>query len=119
MVKFLANENVPAEAVDAARKAGHDVAWVSEVVPGAADEAVLSFALSEGRVLVTFDKDFGKLAFGSGRKASCGIILLRPRLRSPSHLSQFLINVLSQQIDWSGRFSVAQEDRLRVVPLPE
>lgn len=119
MAKFLANENVPAEAIDAARKAGHDVAWVREVMPGATDEAVLRFSLYEGRVLVTFDKNFGKMAFGSGQKVSCGVILLRPRLRSPGHLSQFLTNVISQQVDWSGRFSVAQENRLRVLPLPK
>jgi hypothetical protein len=30
MPKFLADENVPVEAVEAARKAGHDLAWIKE-----------------------------------------------------------------------------------------
>jgi len=63
MPKFLANENVPGEVVEAARQAGHDVAWIVERSPGAGDDAVLATALAESRVLVTFDKDFGEMAF--------------------------------------------------------
>lgn len=87
MGKFLANENVPSIAVEAARLAGHDLCWIAESSPGADDEAVLVQSIAEGRVLLTFDKDFGKLAFRLGRQASCGIILLRPRLRSPEYLA--------------------------------
>lgn len=117
MAKFLANENVPAAAVKAARSAGHDLAWIAEIIPGALDEDVLALALSEGRILVTFDKGFGKLAYATGHKGTCGIILLRPRLRSPEYLSRFITNVLSQTIDWTGHFSVVQEQRVRSVPL--
>ena len=70
MAAFLANENVPGDAVAAARKAGHDVTWIKEVLPGASDEAVLDRSVAEHRVLVTFDKDFGELAFRRGRAAS-------------------------------------------------
>lgn len=118
MAKFLANENVPAEAVEAARYAGFDMAWVHECQPGANDESVIALALSQSRVLVTFDKDFGQLVFHKGYAGSCGIILCRPRLRSPAYLAEFLTAVLAESIDWRGHFSVAQEGRLRVVPLP-
>ena len=33
-MRLLANENFPAEAVDALRSAGHDVAWVRTDAPG-------------------------------------------------------------------------------------
>jgi len=115
---FLANENVPAEAVEAARHAGFDVAWIHERAPGADDEAVLALALSESRVLVTFDKDFGQLAFHKGKSATSGIILCRPRLRSPGYLAEFLVAVLGESIDWPRHFAVAQKGRIRVVPLP-
>jgi predicted nuclease of predicted toxin-antitoxin system len=118
MAQFLANENVPAAAVAAARSAGHDLAWIAEIIPGADDEDVLALSFSESRILVTFDKDFGKLAYATGRKGTCGVILLRPRLRSPDYLSRFINNVLSQTIDWTGHFSVVQENRVRSVPLP-
>jgi hypothetical protein len=34
MPKFLANENVPGEVVEAVRRAGHDLAWIAEVFDG-------------------------------------------------------------------------------------
>jgi predicted nuclease of predicted toxin-antitoxin system len=80
---------------------------------------VLALSLSEGRVLLTFDKDFGEAAFRLGRKATAGVILLRPRLRSPEQVSKFLIDVRSQQIDWEGHFSVVKEHHVRVVELPK
>jgi len=118
MAAFLANENVPGDAVAAARKAGHDVTWIKEVLPGASDEAVLDRSVAEHRVLVTFDKDFGELAFRRGRAASCGVILMRPRLRSPQYMASFVLEVLAQPVAWAGHFSVAREGKLRVLPLP-
>jgi predicted nuclease of predicted toxin-antitoxin system len=117
MAKFLANENVPGEVVEAARQAGYDLAWVAESAPGSDDDGVLAAALAEGRILLTFDKDFGEMAFRQGKIATCGVLLLRPRMRSPSFLVQFLLGVLGQSVAWEGNFSVAQEGKLRVVPL--
>ncbi len=119
MPRFLANENVPGEVVVAARQAGHDMAWIVELSPGAGDDAVLATALAEGRVLVTFDKDFGEMAFRQGKPATCGVILLRPRLRSPDHVTRFAVGVPGQAMAWEANFSVAEEGKLRVVPLPE
>lgn len=118
MAKFLANENVPGEVVETARQAGHDLAWIAESSPGAEDDKVLATALAEERVLLTFDKDFGEMAFREGKASTCGVILLRPRVRSPSYLAQFMLGVLAQDVEWEGSFSVAQEGKLRVVPLP-
>jgi predicted nuclease of predicted toxin-antitoxin system len=119
MSKFLANENVPAEAVELARQGGIDLAWIKEITPGADDDRVLALSLTEDRVLVTLDKDFGEMAFHQGKQSSCVVILLRPRLRSPTHLAPFLVGVLNQTITWEGDLSVAREGRLRVVALPE
>jgi predicted nuclease of predicted toxin-antitoxin system len=118
MAKFLANENVPGEVVEAARLAGHEMAWIAELSAGADDDTVLATSLAEGRVLVTFDKDFGELAFRQGKDASCGVILLRPRLHDPDYVVRFTLTVLAQQVTWEGQFCVAQEGKLRVVPLP-
>ena len=115
MVRFLANENVSRMAIKAARSAGLDVAWVCELSPGATDNQVLAMALAEDRVLVAFDKDFGEMAFRQGLKATCGVVLLRPRLHSP----KFVLTVLSQPTEWIGHFCVATEGRLRTIPLPE
>jgi predicted nuclease of predicted toxin-antitoxin system len=109
---------VPGEVVQAARQAGHDLAWVAELSPGAQDDAVLARALAESRVLVTFDRDFGEMAFRQGKSATCGVILFRPRVRSPDYVAQFVVGVLAQTVAWEGNFSVAQEGKLRVFALP-
>jgi len=118
MPAFLANENVPADAVRAAQAAGIDLVWVGDTTPGATDDVVLAAAGATGRVLVTFDKDFGEMVFNLGRTASPGVILLRPRLRSPALVARFAVAVLTQPITWEGNFSVAREGQLRVIPLP-
>jgi len=98
MAKFLANENVPGDVVQAARNAGHDLAWIAELSPGADDNAVLDHSMAEGRVLLTFDKDFGEMAFRLGKSATCGVILLRPQVPSANYLIQFVLAVLGQTI---------------------
>ena len=118
MRRFLANENVPAAALASARQAGIEIASIQEDAHGIADDAVLQRAQAAGQVLVTFDKDFGELAFRAGKGATQGVILLRPRLRSPDFLAAFLVKVLQQPIQWEGHFAVADESQIRVVPLP-
>jgi len=119
MPKYLANENVPAQVIEAARQAGHDLAWIVELSPGADDDAVLAAALAESRVLLTLDKDFGEMAFRQGKSATCGVILFRLRVRSPAYVARFVLNVLAQEAKWEGSYSVAQEGKLRIVPLGE
>lgn len=80
MAKFLADENVPSVVVEALRRAGVDIVWVRDIFPGIRDEEVLALAQAEGRILLTFDKDFGEMAFEKGKTAAPGVILLRPRL---------------------------------------
>ncbi len=64
-MRFLANENMPGDAVSALRAAGMDVLWVRQDSPGLNDIDVLAWAVREKRILLTFDKDFGELAFRS------------------------------------------------------
>ncbi|HEX7376004.1 MAG TPA: DUF5615 family PIN-like protein [Pirellulales bacterium] len=118
MPGFLANENVTQEVVDAARQAGHDLKWIKEMQPGVDDDTVLQLSLAENRVLLTFDKDFGEMAFRHGKSASCGIILFRPRIRTPEYLPRFAMAVLAQPLNWEGHFTVAREGRLRIIALP-
>ncbi|MGH8001185.1 MAG: DUF5615 family PIN-like protein [Brasilonema sp.] len=81
-MRFLANENFPGDAVEALRNQGHDVTWIRTDAPGITDPEVLNRAQSDERILLTFDKDFGELAFRSHLPATCGIILFR--IKAPS-----------------------------------
>ena len=117
-MRLLANENFPGIAVEALRARGHDVAWVRTEIPGASDEEVIHRAVAENRVLVTFDKDFGELAFRLGVPASCRIVLFRISPASPGHVAHTAVAVLEGRTDWAGHFAVVEETRLRMIPLP-
>ena len=117
-MRLLANENFPAAAVQALRLRGHDVAWVRTDAPGSSDRQVLDRAVAEDRLLLTFDKDFGELAFRSGLPASCGVVLFRIRLTSPSQVAQRAVAALEGRADWAGHFAVVLDDRVRMTLLP-
>jgi predicted nuclease of predicted toxin-antitoxin system len=57
-MKLLANENIAAALVTGLRSAQHDVAWVAETAPGSSDLQVISLAIGQQRLLLTFDRDF-------------------------------------------------------------
>jgi predicted nuclease of predicted toxin-antitoxin system len=116
-LRILADENVPGEAVDALRRLGHDVVWTRIHAPGSPDEAVLAQAQAEGRIVVTFDKDFGELAFRRRLPSSSGIILFRFTAQSPAHTVALIVAAVQSQSDWSGYFSVVEIDRIRMTPL--
>jgi predicted nuclease of predicted toxin-antitoxin system len=117
-MRFLANENVPGDVVTALIEAGHDVLWVRTVAPGSTDAEVLAWAVREQRVLLTFDQDFGELAWRAGLPASCGIVLFRMPMPTPNSAGATIAATLSQRTDWAGHFSVIQPGRIRMRPLP-
>ena len=114
---YLADENFPGPAVQALRQAGLDVLWMSESHPGASDEEVLRLAAENNRVLLTFDKDFGELAFRSGVPAQCGVILFRVIPQTPEKIAELALGVLQSQPTWASYFSVVTPGSLRMRPL--
>jgi predicted nuclease of predicted toxin-antitoxin system len=117
-VKFFADENFPRAAVVAFREAGLDVSWIGETHPGASDENVLVECISTRRTLLTFDKDFGELAYRRGLPSDCGIILFRHMSKTPQDLAVFALGVVRSQASWTGYFSVVTRRRIRMRPLP-
>jgi len=117
-VRILADENFPGTAVAALRQRGHDVLWVRTDHPGASDHTVLRRAQDEKRLVLTFDKDFGELAFRFRLPASCGVLLFRIRMRSPDIVARAVVSLLEGRADWAGYFSVVEDTRVRMTPLP-
>ena len=117
-MQFLANENFPGDAVAALRGRGHDVAWIRVDAPGIADPEVLARAQAEERILLTFDKDFGELAFRAKLPAACGIVLFRISTSSPEHVARVTLAALESRTDWAGHFAVVEDDQIRLTPLP-
>jgi len=112
--RFLANENIPFDAVRALREKGYDVLWMREDSPGSTDVEVLEVAQKQDRVLITFDKDFGELAFRSKHPAASGIILFRMPMNSPAEAARFLSEAIRSRDDWEGHFSVVETHRVRM-----
>ena len=117
-MRILADENFPGAAVKTLRSRGHDVAYVRTDAPGSPDPDVIARAEAEGRLLITFDKDFGELAYKSGLPARSGIVLFRFRPVSPAFAVARIVTVLESRTDWAGSFSVVEEARVRMAPLP-
>ena len=62
MLKFKVDENLPSEAADVLRAAGHDALTVLEQqLGGEADARVSAVCLAEGRAIVTLDLDFSNI----------------------------------------------------------
>jgi predicted nuclease of predicted toxin-antitoxin system len=117
-MRLLANENVAGELVSALRGVGHDVAWIATDAPGASDTAVLEQATAEDRIVLTFDKDFGELAFRGRSPVSTGVILLRVQGSSAAAMVQIVVAALQERDNWTGHFSVLENHRVRMTPLP-
>ena len=117
-MRFLANENFPGDAVSALQAAGHDVVWVRAAAPGSADPDILAWAEKDARVLLTFDKDFGELAWRHGLPGSCGIVLFRLPMPAAIDAGAKLAARIAERMDWAGHFPVVEPSRVRMRALP-
>ena len=74
-MKFLVDRCAGHRLAEWLRQAGHDVREVRERHPDPGDQAVLAWAVSEERILVTVDTDFGDLIFAHSHP-HCGLVRL-------------------------------------------
>src|SRR5258706_12077233 len=117
-MRFLANENIPPSAIQRLRDLGHDVLSAKESMTGEADTVILARAVAEQRVLATFDKDFGELAFRSRLPATCGVVLFRFFHRSRQMDIERVVNTLGGRDEWAGAFWTVMERGIRRRSLP-
>lgn len=117
-MRFLADESCDFSVVRALRGAGHDVLAVAEIFPRADDESVIRFAVEEGRILLTEDKDFGQLVY-SHRRRSGGVILLRYPTQIRASLSKDILELVEKHKDkLKGAFAVMEPGQIRLSRLP-
>jgi len=113
-MRFLANENFPGDAVAALQTAGHDVVWVRTAAPGSNDETVLAWAVREERVVLTFDKDFGELAWRLGLPPASGVVLFRLQMPASADVGAALAARIGERTDWVEHFAVVEPARIRM-----
>ena len=118
-MRLLANENVSGHVIEALRGRGHDVLSVKECMRGEPDRAVLKRARRERRLLLTHDKDFGELAFGSHLPAECGIVLFRLTGPDPQSDTRRILEAIEGGQEWAGHFAVVTDEQIRIRPLPQ
>ena len=94
--RLLADENIPARAIEALRVAGLDVLSIREHSPGISDDEVLRLAVAQARVIVTFDRDYGELIFGQGRTPPPSLIYFRT---FPPESPEVCTTVLAMLVD--------------------
>ncbi len=115
-MRFIVDESTGTAVVEYLRSVGHDVLAVAETTPQADDWDILAQAVSERRIVVTNDKDFGELVFRS-RRAHHGVVLLRLHDESPANRVRVMKAVLEQYADrLAGYFTVATEGGVRIRP---
>jgi predicted nuclease of predicted toxin-antitoxin system len=114
MMRFLANENFPGSAVAAFTAAGDEVVWIRSAAPGIGDAEVLVSAAREGRILLTFDEDFGELARAVQLPEPCGIVPVCIPMRNAGDAGRTVAAAVMARDDWQGHFSVIEPGRIRM-----
>ncbi len=112
-MRWLVDECVDAALVARLREAGHDVIYMAEIAPAASDTEVIQRAQTDGRLLLTEDKDFGDLVFRRGRQVP-GIVLLRIEPTMHALKSRRLDAAIDRFGDsLFGRYMTVEEARFR------
>lgn len=117
-MRFLADESCDFAVVRALRTAGHDVLPVADFAGGAPDDRVIDLALEQGRVLLTEDRDFGRLLYAQGARAA-GVVFIRFPAAARVELGNAvtaLVDRLGERLN--GKFVVLQPGRARVTEGP-
>jgi predicted nuclease of predicted toxin-antitoxin system len=93
-----------------------DIKSVREIMPGLSDRKVIKLANREDRIIITFDKDFGRLIFKEKMNIR-GLILLRFNAVSPDQIADRIEHIIRSEIPVNNNIVVVSEERIRVTPL--
>ena len=116
-MRILADENIDRQIVAWLRGQGHDVVETAIAAPEAPDADLIAMSRREGRILMTFDRDIGRLV-QSDAAPHPGVVYLRLRGAGP-HLWDTFKRVwprIESGID--GYFVTVKNEQVRRRPLP-
>lgn len=119
-MRFLADMGMSMRIVEWLRLHNHDAVHLREqnlhTLP---DREIFDKAISEGRIILTFDLDFGEIvALSKGRPVS--VILFRLRNTTVPFVLQRLDSVIGESASFleNGYIIIVEETRYRVRKLP-
>ena len=116
---ILVDECLPLRFVTELRKRQHDVVWARERYQGYRDEQILALATAEGRIVLTEDRDFGRLVVRH-KLPSVGIILVQVSQLpgTATEIATYVANTIVKLSETCiGSFTVIGPGRTRQRPL--
>jgi len=113
-MKILANENIPLASVNYLISAGIDIIWIGHNYSGISDQEVMDIAITEGRLIITFDRDYSELIFKFGYKPPCGVIYLRFDEFTPAFPGEIVHKIIeSRELKFENKLTVIDSRGIR------
>lgn len=120
-MRFLIDNNLSPALAEALRDAGYDAVHVRDYeLQTAKDEAILTRAESEDRILVSADADFSAILQRRGSPKPSIIMFRRTTARRPEHQLMLLtthLPTIAESLE-SGSVVVFEQTRVRIRELP-
>lgn len=114
LLKFLVDVGVGRRVEEWLHASGYDVKAVRSIDPHSKDKDILATAVTESRMVITMDKDFGELVHNSGQEHT-GVLILRLEDATGDEKSEVLKKILAKYADkLPNAFCVYQDGRLRI-----
>jgi len=113
-LKFLADENIPLKVVKKLKQEGFDIISISKLKPGINDYEVIELACKMNRIIITFDKDLGRMVILEKIKPP-GLIILRIIPKSVEYIYNVLKKVLTLTADFYNKFIIVKRKAIKVL----
>jgi predicted nuclease of predicted toxin-antitoxin system len=111
-MKFVADEGIDRQTIEHLRQAGYTVRAVAEMSPGISDNEVFEIANRENAVLLTADRDFGRISWG--------IILVRLSGMPPARRAELVTAAIRRhEATLPNVFAVISPGAIRLRQPPE
>lgn len=116
-MRILADENIDRPIATWLRNQGHEVTEAVTVAAEADDADLIAMSRRDGKVLLTFDRDIGRL-LQTDMNAHPGIVYLRLRGAGPQLWDAFKRIWPQIEATIAGHFVTVKNDQVRRRPLP-
>jgi predicted nuclease of predicted toxin-antitoxin system len=119
-MRFLTDVGASRTTAEELRSHGHDVLHLSELgLHRLPDDQILTRAREEGRIVITFDLDFGDLLAAGGYSLP-SVILFRLHNPAPLSVNSKLLEIISERGEdlERGAIVIVEDQRYRLRRLP-
>lgn len=112
-MKFIVDESTGKSSAELLKKKGYDTVYIGDKHRGISDEEITEIAEKQDRIIITNDKDFGRIAVKQKFKPA-GILILRLKIETPSNKKEVIENILEQHSDkLRNNLTIAREEQIK------